>query len=293
MLFPQYSRSTLQRWIRAAHVQVDGKVWRPRDHVVGGEVVTVDVIPSTVTVCEAQDIALDIVHEDDWILVLNKPPGLVMHPAAGNPDRTLVNALLHHAPDLRALPRAGIVHRLDKDTSGVLVVAKSLQAHASLVEQLQARAFERRYMALVYGEMTAGGTIRAPVGRHPVERKRMAVVPTGKPAVTHYRVRERHAGLTLVDVRLETGRTHQIRVHLGHIRYPLVGDPLYGGRLRLPRAAPERLIEALRGFRRQALHAFTLGLRHPQNGQWLVWEVPLPPDLAGLLEVVRSEVEAL
>ena len=287
-LFAQYSRSTLQRWIRDAQVRVDGEVLRPRDRVLGGEVVTVEPLETQITDYEAQNIGLDIVHEDDSILVLNKPPGLVVHPAAGNPDGTLVNALLYHAPRLRALPRAGVVHRLDKDTSGLLVVAKDLQSHAHLVQQLQARLFERRYIALVFGEMIAGGKVEAPIGRHPVERKRMAVVPGGKPAVTHYRVRERFAGLTLVDVRLETGRTHQIRVHLTHVGHPLVGDPLYGGRLRLPKAASPATVEILRGFRRQALHARTLGLRHPRTAQWLRWEAPLPIDLVNLLGVLRG-----
>jgi 23S rRNA pseudouridine1911/1915/1917 synthase len=219
-------------------------------------------------------------------LVIDKPAGLVVHPAAGNWTGTLLNGLLHHAPALAGLPRCGIVHRLDKDTSGLLVVAKTLPAHKSLVHQLSARTVKREYRALVVGDITAGGSIDAPVGRHPVRRTAMAVVASGKPAVTDYRVLARYAGCTLLAVSLQTGRTHQIRVHMAHIGHPLVGDPLYG------RGCPGRSggMTALRGFPRQALHAIRLGLRHPATGEPLVWEVPMAPDLAALLADLGGEL---
>jgi 23S rRNA pseudouridine1911/1915/1917 synthase len=235
-----------------------------------------------------QDIPLDIRYQDDQLLVINKPAGLVVHPAAGNPDGTLQNALLHYDPALASLPRAGIVHRLDKDTSGLMVVARSLAAHKSLVEQLQARSVHREYLALVQGQVTAGGSVDAPVGRHPRDRLRMAVVPSGKPALTHYRVLERFPAHTLLLVRLETGRTHQIRVHMASIHHPLVGDPLYGGRARVPRGASDGLRDALSDFRRQALHARRLELRHPATGEAVAWEAEMPADFAGLLDALRE-----
>ena len=291
-LLPQYSRSRLQQWIKGGDVEVDGRRLRPRDKVVGGEKVTLRAVVESEQRWEPQAMPLDILHEDEDILVVNKPAGLVVHPAAGNPDGTLLNALLHHAPQVAALPRAGIVHRLDKDTSGILVVAKSLEARTSLVEQLQRRQFTREYDAVVEGTMTGGGKVDAPIGRHPVDRKRMAVTPGGKPALTHYRLAERFRAHTWLKVRLETGRTHQIRVHMAHIRHPLVGDPVYRGRLRLPAGAGEALRQALREFRRQALHASRLGLAHPRTGEWMEWKVPLPGDLAALIEVLRNDREA-
>ena len=235
---------------------------------------------------------LEILYEDSALIVLNKPPGLVVHPGAGNREGTLVNALLHHAPELANVPRAGVVHRLDKDTSGLLVVARTLAAHTHLVAQLQARTVKREYFAIVAGVMTAGGTIEAPVGRHPSERTRMAVVVGGREAVTHYRVLERFRGHTYVRVNLETGRTHQIRVHMAHLHYPLVGDPTYGGRLRLPADSSSTLREALRHFKRQALHAGVLGLIHPESGAALQWDAPLPADMQQLLEALRSDAES-
>jgi 23S rRNA pseudouridine1911/1915/1917 synthase len=229
------------------------------------------------------------VFEDDDLLVINKPPGLVVHPAAGNPDGTLLNALLHHAPDLAALPRAGIVHRLDKDTSGLMMVARNLAAHTRLVADLQARDIRREYLAVVNTVLTAGGEVDAPIGRHPVDRKRMAVVSGGKPAVTHYRVVERYRAHTLVRLRLETGRTHQIRVHMAHIHCPVTGDPVYGGRLRQPRGAGELLRTVLQGFRRQALHAERLAFRHPGSGEPVSWEAPVPPDMQELIEALRED----
>lgn len=254
----------------------------------GGEDLHVRVVRERTIPDLPQALPLEIVFEDEHLLVVNKPSGLVVHPAAGNPDGTLLNRLLHHAPELATLPRAGIVHRLDKDTTGLLVVAKTLPAHKGLVEQLQARSIKREYRALVVGVLVTGGTVEGAVGRHPVERTRMAVVSGGKPAVTHYRVIERLPAHTFLKVELETGRTHQIRVHLAHIRHPLVGDPLYGGRPRLPKGGTEDQIRALQGFRRQALHAVRLRLTHPVSGQVLEWEAPIPEDFRGLLSALRG-----
>jgi len=290
-LLPQYSRSRLQQWIKEQKVQVDGRQWRPRDKVAGGENVVVETTVEPEERWEPQAIPLNILYEDEEILVVDKPAGMVVHPAAGNPDGTLLNALLHHAPGVAALPRAGIVHRLDKDTSGVLVVAKTLEARTALVEQLQARRFTREYDAVVEGTMTGGGKIDEPIGRHPVDRKRMAVTRNGKPAVTHYRLAERFRAHTRLKVRLETGRTHQIRVHMAHIRHPLVGDPVYRGRLKLPAGAGEALRRELRDFRRQALHASRLGLAHPGTGEWMEWRVELPADLQRLLDILRQDRE--
>ncbi|MBI1422798.1 MAG: 23S rRNA pseudouridine(1911/1915/1917) synthase RluD [Gammaproteobacteria bacterium] len=289
VLFQDYSRSRLQQWIREGQVQVDGRVIRPKDKVFAGEHVTVQASLEAEGDWEAQAIPLDIVYEDDNLLVINKPAGLVVHPAAGNYSGTMLNALLHHVPQLEQLPRAGIIHRLDKETSGLLVVAKDLRTHKELVAQLQAREFEREYLAVVISVMTAGGTVDAPIGRHPVQRKRMAVVEGGKPAITHYRVEERYRAHSLIRVRLETGRTHQIRVHMAYVHYPIVGDPVYGGRLKLPRGCTPALAEALQGFRRQALHAARLGVVHPHTGEFLAWEAPLPADMEQLLAMLRAD----
>ena len=238
----------------------------------------------------AEDIPLDIVYEDDDILVLNKPADLVVHPAAGNWSGTLVNALLHYKPTLEMLPRAGIVHRLDKDTTGLMVVAKTLIAHTSLVEQLQARDVSREYLALVHGNVVAGSTIEANIGRHPVDRKRQAVTEGGKEAVTHYRIEERFPHHTLLRVALETGRTHQIRVHLSWKHMPIVGDQVYGGRPRVPAGASESVRQAVQQFPRQALHATRLGLHHPVSGDYLQWQVAIPADMAALLDILRAEI---
>lgn len=291
-LFPDYSRSRLQQWVKGGDVTVDGKTLRPRDKLLGGERIALTVRLEPDTTFEPEPIELDIVYEDEAILVINKPAGLVVHPAAGNWQGTLLNALLHHHPNIATVPRAGIVHRLDKSTTGLLVVAKTIEAQTSLVEQLQARSFTREYDAVVNGVLTGGGTVDAPIGRHPVDRKRMAVVRNGKPAVTHYRLAERFRAHTHIKVQLETGRTHQIRVHMAHQRYPLVGDPVYGGRLRLPPASSEALQTMLRSFRRQALHASRLGLIHPDSGEYMEWSVPLPEDMQKLLEVLRQDSEA-
>lgn len=289
-LFPAYSRSRLQQWIRAGQVRVDARRPRPDERVRGGERVEIDALIEAQDTCIAQAIPLTLVYEDDSLLVIDKPSGLVVHPAAGNRDGTLQNALLHHAPELAMLPRAGLVHRLDKDTSGLLVVARTLAAHKSLVEQLQTRAIEREYQAVVMGVMTAGGTVEEAVGRHPTARTRMAVTRGGKPAVTHYRVMERYRAHSRIRVRLQTGRTHQIRVHMAHIRYPLLGDPLYGGRMRLPKGCSERLREVLAGFKRQALHAARLAFVHPASGERMEWRAPLPQDMAQLIEALREDI---
>ena len=289
-LFPQYSRSRLQEWIKKGALLADGQHSRPRDKVLAGADLRIDTELEAAVGWQAQDIALDIVYEDDTIMVVNKPAGLVVHPAAGHAEGTLVNALLAHAPDLALLPRAGIVHRLDMDTSGILVVARTLTAHHRLVEQLQARSVKREYCALCIGAMTGGGTVDAPMGRHPRQRKKMAVlVAGGKTAITHYRLAQRFGHHSRVAVNLETGRTHQIRVHMAHRRYPLIGDPTYGGRPRIPKGASDRLVESLRSFSRQALHARTLGFKHPGTNAWVEFECPLPDDILGLIAVLEQE----
>jgi 23S rRNA pseudouridine1911/1915/1917 synthase len=289
-LFPEYSRSRLQGWIKEGALSVDGQPGRPRDKVAAGAHLQVDAVLDAAVGWQAQDIALDIVHEDDAILVLNKPAGLVVHPAAGHAQGTLVNAVLAHAPGVEQLPRAGIVHRLDKDTSGILVVAKTLPAHLDLVEQLQARSVKREYRAICIGAVTGGATIDAPIGRHPRQRKKMAVLETGgKHAVTHYRLVQRFGHYSLVAVNLETGRTHQIRVHMAYRHHPLIGDPVYGGRPRIPTGASGPLVAALRGFRRQALHARSLGLTHPESGEPVQFECPLPRDMRDLIAVLEQE----
>ncbi len=291
-LFPDYSRSRLQNWIKNGDLKVDGAVRKTRDKVLGGEILELSAELVADESWEPQPIALDIVYEDEHLLVINKPAGLVVHPGAGNTDSTLLNALLHHCPDLATLPRAGIVHRIDKDTSGLLVVAKTLKAHTSLVDQLQEKTAYREYEAIVVGVMTGGGKVDEPIGRHPTIRTKQAVTHSGKPAVTHYRVLERFRGHTYIKVQLETGRTHQIRVHMAHIHYPLLGDPVYGLRLRLPKGATPELIEALRHFKRQALHARKLGVQHPATGEYLEWETPLPDDFKTMLQVLRHDAQS-
>ncbi|SEM20764.1 23S rRNA pseudouridine(1911/1915/1917) synthase RluD [Halomonas daqiaonensis] len=292
-LFADLSRERLKAWIKSGALTLDGQPARPKDKVYGGEALALAAELEDDTRFEPEDIPLAVVYEDAEVLVIVKPPGLVVHPAAGNPDGTLLNALLHHDPQLAAIPRAGIVHRLDKDTSGLMVVARTLTAQTALVEQLQARSVSREYDAVVVGVMTAGGTVDAPIGRHPRDRKRQAVNASGKPAVTHYRVVERFRAHTHVRCRLETGRTHQIRVHLAHARYPLIGDPVYGGRLKLPAGAGETLKEILREFPRQALHARKLVFVHPTSGERMAFRAPLPDDLLMLLDYLREDHETM
>ncbi|HCZ49706.1 MAG TPA: 23S rRNA pseudouridine(1911/1915/1917) synthase RluD [Gammaproteobacteria bacterium] len=292
-LLPDYSRSRLQEWVRAGRVTVDGAPATPSARLRGGEQVRVSPAEEPAEggpVAEA--IALDIVHEDADLLVVSKPAGLVVHPGAGNPAGTLMNALLHHDPALAQVPRAGIVHRLDKDTTGLLLVARTLPAHKHLVEQLAERAIHREYLALVQGPLISGGTVDDPIGRHRTDRTRMAVAAGGREAVTHYRIAQRFARHTLLRVLLETGRTHQIRVHLASIGHAVVGDPTYG-RLRLPQGASPQLVAALTGFRRQALHAGRLELSHPRDGRLLELEAPLPADFAALLAALEHDAQAV
>ena len=290
-MFPQYSRSRLADWVRQGAITVDGAARAPRDRIRGGEQVEIDAPLEDEVPLAPQAIALDIRHEDDDLLVINKPAGLVVHPGAGNPDGTLQNALLHHDARLAELPRAGIVHRLDKDTSGLMVVARTLQAHTALVAMLAEHRVDRQYMAVVRGAMVAGGTVDAPLGRHPVDRLRRAVRegPGGKRAVTHYRLRERFRAHSLVQCNLETGRTHQIRVHMAHIHHPLVGDPVYGGHVILPKGAAPALVAALQGFRRQALHAERLAFEHPSDGRERVFEADMPEDMQALVRALRED----
>lgn len=290
-LFPDYSRSRLQTWLKDGQILLNGEIKRPKDKILGGEQVYLKVILSSENDHEAEDIPLNIVYEDEHLLVINKPAGMVVHPAAGNFTGTMLNALLHYAPELEAIPRAGIVHRLDKDTSGLLVVARTLTSQKLLVEQLQARTFLREYDAIITGSVTAGSTINQPIGRHPVNRKRMAVNPNGKTAITHYRVNERYRLHTKLTVKLETGRTHQIRVHMAYINHPLLGDPVYGGRFKIPAASDEAFVKALKNFKRQALHARHLGLIHPASNEFIEWDVDVPQDMMDLQNVLRLDYE--
>ncbi len=288
-LFPDYSRSRLQQWIKEGQLTVDGKAWRGRDKLTGGETLVLEAELAPEGDWEPEAIDLDIVYEDDHILVLNKQADLVVHPAAGNREGTLLNGLLHHCPALANIPRAGIVHRLDKDTTGLMVVAKTLQAQAHLVAQLQDRTMGREYEAVVQGHMTGGGKVDEPIGRHGTQRTRMAVNPMGKDAVTHYRVLHKFPTHTHIRCKLETGRTHQIRVHMTHIGHPLVGDATYAARTRLTKGIGPSLRTMLQNFPRQALHAKALGLLHPVEQEWMEWEVDLPTDMIELLEMLEAD----
>lgn len=289
-LFPAYSRARLQGWIREGSLRVGGEQRRPRDPVCAGErlELSAEINAEEGSGWVAREGLLNVVHEDEDIIVLNKAAGLVVHPAAGHHDDTLINALLHEHPGLAELPRAGVVHRLDKDTTGLMVVAKTLPAHTELVRCLQSREMSREYEAIVDGTMVGGATVDAPIGRHPRQRKKMAVVENGKASVTHYRVLERFSAHTRILCRLETGRTHQIRVHMAHVRHPLLGDPVYGARMRVPPAASEELRDALRHFRRQALHARRLAFAHPVTGAQVEFAAEVPPDLQALSSLLRA-----
>lgn len=289
-MFPDYSRSRLKEWILAGQVTVNGDViTRAREKMFGGEHIAINAEIEAEVRFDPQDIPLNIVYEDDDILVINKPAGLVVHPGAGNPDGTVLNALLHHSPQLEIVPRAGIVHRLDKDTTGLMVVAKTIAAQTNLVEALQAREITREYEAIANGLMTAGGVVDEPIGRHATKRTHMAVTFSGRPSVTHYRVLEKYRLHTRLRLRLETGRTHQIRVHMAHITHPLVGDPVYGGRPRPPKNATDDLREILRNFKRQALHAAMLSLFHPITGEQMTWHAEIPEDFSHLAKVLRED----
>ncbi|HSB96980.1 MAG TPA: 23S rRNA pseudouridine(1911/1915/1917) synthase RluD [Spongiibacteraceae bacterium] len=298
-LFPDYSRARLQVWIKTGELTVDSQLRQPKDKLASGAVLALraELHPVDET-WQPEAIDLSIVFEDEDILVIDKPAGLVVHPAAGHADGTLLNALLHHCPDLNLVPRAGIVHRLDKDTTGLMVVAKNLTAQAALVAQLQARDVHREYEAIATGVLVSGGTVNVPLGRHPRDRKRQAVVSregasSGKEAITHYRVLKRFRAHTHIRCLLETGRTHQIRVHMAHIRHPLLGDPVYGGRFKKPAGASAELIELAKAFPRQALHARRLELRHPRRAETLSWEAPLPEDMRELLAMLAADSEQL
>ncbi|MCV6591182.1 MAG: 23S rRNA pseudouridine(1911/1915/1917) synthase RluD [Marinobacterium sp.] len=292
-LFPDYSRSRLQGWIKDGSLTVDGEVRRSRDKMLGGEIVQVEAELEVIDQHEAEDIPLDIVYEDDDILVVNKPAGLVVHPAVGHRTGTLLNALLHHCPDIAQVPRAGIVHRLDMDTTGLMVVAKTIQAQTDLVAQLQERSMGREYEAITHKVMTGGGMVDEPMARSTRNRQKMAVSPMGKEAVTHYRLLKKFRAHSYLRLKLETGRTHQIRVHMSYIGYPLVGDQLYGGRFRLPKGASDELQQVLKGFRRQALHARKLELFHPATGELMSWEAELPEDFLQLLGALEDDLTSV
>ena len=291
-LFPDISRSRIKEWILQGRVTLNGiPTTVPKEKVLGGERITIDAEIEEELRWEPQDIALDIVYEDDDILVINKPRGFVVHPGAGNPDGTVLNALLHYYPAIADVPRAGIVHRLDKDTTGLMVVAKTVPAQTHLVDALQRREITREYEAVAIGTMTAGGFVDEPISRHPTKRTHMSVHPMGKPAVTHYRIMEHFRAHTRLRLRLETGRTHQIRVHMSHLSHPLVGDQLYGGRPRPPKNASEEFISVLRGFDRQALHATMLRLYHPITGIEMEWHAALPQDMVELIDALKADTE--
>jgi 23S rRNA pseudouridine1911/1915/1917 synthase len=291
-LLPEFSRSRLKTWIDAGRLTVSGRSARARTLLKGGEELELKTELETAVEAAPEAIPLEVVHEDAALLVIDKPVGLVVHPGAGNRSGTLLNALLHRFPELAVLPRAGLVHRLDKDTSGLLLVARTLSSHTTLVADLERRAIRRTYQAVCHGVLTGGGTVDAPIGRHPRERTKMAVVERGRAAITHYRVLARFRAHTHCEVELETGRTHQIRVHMAHLRAPLVGDPVYGGRPRPPRGPSEELRGVLLAFKRQALHATRLSLQHPETGEPLAFESALAPDLRVLLAALRADAAA-
>ena len=285
-LFPEFSRSRLTEWIKSGAVLLDGEPVRPRDPVRGGELATLNVVLETEVNALPEDIPLSILYEDEHVYVIDKPAGLVVHPGAGNPTGTLVNALLFRDPEIAKVPRAGVVHRLDKDTSGIMMVARTVQAQTALVEQLASREVHRQYLAVVVGALVSGGTVDAPIDRPARDRLKMGV---RKDAVTHYRLRERFRAHTALECRLETGRTHQIRVHMAHIKHAIVGDPLYGGALKLPKGASDTLVAQLRGFKRQALHAESLEFQHPITGQTISNTAPVPADLQALMKALRED----
>jgi 23S rRNA pseudouridine1911/1915/1917 synthase len=292
ILLPEYSRSQLSLWIKNSLILKNQKHCKPRDPVKSGDIIDIDVdllqIDTCFTLSEPEAIPLHILYEDEALLIINKPAGLVVHPGAGNKEHTLVNALLHHAPDLKHLPRAGIVHRLDKDTSGLLVIAKTLSTHTALIRLMQDRQIERHYLALVHGRLIAEGRIATCFGRHPKNRLKMAVTKQGREAITFYRVKKNYDHHTLLEVRLETGRTHQIRVHLAHLKHPVVGDPLYGGLQKPLRTLDSSLNDLLCAFKRQALHAYSLSFTHPLTSKPLTFTAPLPDDFSSLLTALDN-----
>lgn len=292
MVWSEYSREKLKQWMKDGHLLVNGNIVKPKYKCEGNETLALDVELEAQTTAQPENIPLNIIYEDDDIIVINKPVGMIVHPGAGNPNGTLVNALLYHYPKSVELTRAGLVHRIDKDTSGLLVVAKNLEAQFSLSKQLAKKSVYRIYDLICYGTMIAGGTIDEPIKRHPVDRVKMAILPGGRDAVTHYNVKERFQNFTRVQAQLETGRTHQIRVHFTYIGFPLVGDPVYVSRVKVPAGASETLTTKLRSFKRQALHATKLGLVHPKTGEEMMFEAPWSDDFIELLEVLRTENKA-
>jgi 23S rRNA pseudouridine1911/1915/1917 synthase len=291
ILLSEYSRTQILHWLKAGKVLINNHPpIKPGLKLKGEETISIEIeSPARKEEWIPQAIPLSIAYEDDDLLIINKPVGMVVHPGAGNQNHTLLNALLHYAPHLHILPRAGIIHRLDKDTSGLLMVAKTPAAFKYLSEELKQRNIVREYKAVVYGCLLSGGTVNAPIARHPLQRKRMSIIETGKAAVTHYRVIEKYRAHTLLKLRLETGRTHQIRVHMSHVHHPIVGDMTYGGRVKLSKGMHAHTIETLRGFQRQALHAFSIGLTHPHTKQWLQVDSPLPEDMTNLIKVLRED----
>lgn len=289
-LFPDYSRSKLCSWLKEGAITLNQQTAKPKDKVAGGETIDMSIDFSDTNgsneAYQAENIPLNVVYEDDDLLVINKPAGLVVHPGAGNPGHTLVNALLHHAPTLQHLPRAGIIHRLDKDTTGLLVVAKTLTAHTHLIRQMQARDIQRSYITLVQGHLISGGEIETFYGRHPRNRLKMAVCAQGREAITHYSIRKHYNDFTLLNVQLMTGRTHQIRVHMAHINHPVVGDPMYGGRMRFPSNATQELRLLFNQLHRQALHASNLSFAHPVSEEILTFEAKLPDDFQFLINAL-------
>lgn len=289
-LFPDYSRSRIKEWILDNRVQVNGKIInRPKEKVFGSEQIAIDVLIEEDMRWQPQNIPLNIVYEDDEIIVINKPRNLVVHPGAGNPDGTVLNALLYRYPEIINVPRAGIVHRLDKDTTGLMVIAKTIPAQTHLVEALQLREITREYEAVVNGRMTAGGTVDEPIARHPTKRTHMAIHPLGKPAITHYRVMEHFRAHTRLRLRLESGRTHQIRVHMAHINHPLVGDPVYGGRPHPLKGVSEEFRQVMNNFDRQALHATMLRLYQPRTGIEMEWHADIPADMVILINILKAD----
>jgi 23S rRNA pseudouridine1911/1915/1917 synthase len=291
-LLPQYSRQRLQAWIEAGSVRLNGAVPRSKDKVLGGEQVRIEAQIEAQTAVGPESLPVDVVYEDEALRIINKPAGVVVHPGAGNPGRTLQNALLGLDPQLALVPRAGLIHRLDKDTSGLMVVARTVESHRALVAQLAARDIERRYVAVCLGVLTGGRTVEEPIGRHRSARTKMAVRADGREAVTHLRIIARFRAHTQVLAQLETGRTHQIRVHLAHIGHPVVGDPVYGSRRRYPAGATDGLRATLDGFGRQALHAAQLALQHPISGEPLSWQAPLPADMQQLIAALAADQRA-
>ncbi len=286
---PEYSRSKIQDWIKQGFILLNENIPKSKIKVYVGDVLQLDIPPTTKTYDKPEQVEFEILFQDEHLFVVNKPAGLVVHPAAGHASGTLLNGLLYIDPALEQLPRAGIVHRLDKDTTGVMVVSRTLEAHTALVDALQLRDIKREYVAITQGVVTAGRTIDEPIGRHPVDRKRMSVQENGKDAVTHFTVREKFKSHSLIDVRLETGRTHQIRVHMAHLRYPLLGDQVYGGRLAIPKGISAQLEQLIRNFKRQALHAFRLSFAHPITAEPLSFEAQLPEDMTKLIETLRQD----